>query len=107
MDHFLDAGASGFAGGGAAGTGPVLRRKLYDQNLSDWSARYRKNRQNLDSLARDCEQLRGEVAKHQQEVDERAERHQQLEERYANEVLVRFNDAKANVEMMMQQKHML
>mmetsp|Transcript_137689 Transcript_137689/g.343669 ORF Transcript_137689/g.343669 Transcript_137689/m.343669 type:complete len:274 (+) Transcript_137689:156-977(+) len=91
----------------AGGSGPVLRRKLYDQNLSDWSARYRKNRQNLDNLSRDCDQLRSEVAKHQQEVDERVENHRQLEERYANEVLVRYNEARSNLEMMTQQKNML
>ena len=43
----------------------LLRKKLYDQNLSDWSARYRKNKQGLDNLIKDCDALRADVAKHQ------------------------------------------
>lgn len=89
------------------GSGPLLRRRLYDQNLSDWSARHRKNRQHLDHLAKDCELLKVEIAKQQQEVDDRAESLKQLDERYADEVLVKFNEAKANLEMMTQQKNML
>lgn len=89
------------------GGGPLLRKKLYDQNLSDWSARHRKNRQHLDVLVKDCEQLRCEVARQQQEVDERTETYNQLEERFTNEVLVKFNESKTNLDMLMQQKHML
>lgn len=85
----------------------MVRRRLYDQNLSDWSARVRKNKQNLDCLARDCEQLRAEAAKNQQEVDERVEALRQLEDRYANEVLVKFNDAKGNFDAATQQKQTL
>lgn len=85
----------------------MARRRLYDQNLSDWSARVRKNKQNLDNLDRECNQLRIEVAKHQQDVDERAEALRQLEDRHANEVMVKFNDAKGNFDVMSQQKQTL
>merc|ERR1719343_557750 len=96
-------GSFGHQAGGStvlAGTGPLLRRKLYDQNLSDWSARHRKNRQHLDCMTKDCEQLKCEVAKQQAEVDDRAESFRQLDERYTDEVLVKFNEAKVNLEMM-------
>lgn len=88
-------------------TGPVARRRLYDQNLSDWSARVRKNKHNLDNLDRECNQLRAEVAKQQQEVDDRSESFRQLEDRHANEVMVRYNDAKGNFDVMTQQKQTL
>eukprot|EP00929_Paragymnodinium_shiwhaense_P115042 TRINITY_DN83635_c0_g1_i1.p1 TRINITY_DN83635_c0_g1~~TRINITY_DN83635_c0_g1_i1.p1 ORF type:complete len:256 (-),score=65.02 TRINITY_DN83635_c0_g1_i1:138-905(-) len=96
-------------GSATAGTadGGILRKKLYDQNLSDWSARYRKNKQALDTLARDCEQLRNEVARQQQEVDERELAYQSLEDRNVNEVQVKFQETKAAYEMAMQQKGML
>lgn len=93
----------------AAGTadGGILRKKLYDQNLSDWSARYRKNKQSLENLVRDCDQLRNEVARHQQEVDEREAAFQALEERNQSETMVKHQDAKSAYEMAMQQKGML
>lgn len=91
----------------AGGTGPVARRRLYDQNLSDWSARVRKNKQNLDVLERDCNQLRAEVAKAQQETDDREDKLRQLEDRHVNEVMVKFNDAKGNFDVMTQQKQTL
>mmetsp|Transcript_28461 Transcript_28461/g.64432 ORF Transcript_28461/g.64432 Transcript_28461/m.64432 type:complete len:262 (-) Transcript_28461:155-940(-) len=82
----------------------VLRKKLYDQNLADWSARYRKNKQSLENLSKDCELLRSDVAKQQQEYDERVESCRQLEDKFANEVLVRYNEAKENFEAASQQK---
>jgi len=91
----------------AGGTGPLLRRKLYDQNLSDWSARYKRNKQTLDTLSKECDVLRNQVAKHQAEVDDRAETLRQLDERCIGEVLVKSNEAKSNLEMMTQQKNML
>jgi len=90
-----------------SGTGPVARRRLYDQNLSDWSARVHKNKKNLDNLERDCHQLRSEVAKQQAEVDERSESLRHLEDRHANEVMVRYNEAKGNFDVMTQQKQTL
>lgn len=87
--------------------GGVLRKKLYDQNLSDWSARYRKNKTNLDALAKDCDLLRVEVGKAQREVDERAEGYKQLEDQYENVVLAKYQEVKAAYEASMQQKSML
>lgn len=80
---------------------------MYDQNLSDWSARVRKNKANIDNIERDCFQLRVETAKNQQEVDERAEALRQLEDRYTNDVFVKFADAKNNFDAMTQQKQTL
>jgi len=87
--------------------GGILRKKLYDQNLSDWSARYRKNKQNLDALLKDCELLRADVGKSQREVDERAENYKQLEDQYENVVLAKYQDTKTAYEAAMQQKMML
>lgn len=103
------AGASvgGSLGVAAGGTGPVARRRLYDQNLSDWSARVRKCKQNLPTIDRDCYQLRVETAKSQQEVDEREDTLRQLEDRYTHEVFVKFADAKNNFDAMTQQKQTL
>lgn len=89
------------------GTGPAVRRRLYDQNLSDWSARVRKTKQNLEGISKDCEQLRCEVSKHQQEVDERAETFRQLEDRHMGEVLVKLGDVKANFDAATQLKNTL
>jgi len=87
--------------------GGILRKKLYDQNLSDWSARYRKNKQNLDALIKDCELLRTDVGKTQREVDERAEGYKQLEDNYENVILAKFQDTRAAYEVAMQQKGMM
>jgi len=84
--------------------GGILRKKLYDQNLSDWSARYRKNKQNLDTLVKDCELLRGDVGKAQREVDERAEGYKQLEDNFENVIFAKFQDTKAAYEAAMQMK---
>jgi len=88
-------------------SGGILRKKLYDQNLSDWSARYRKNKQNLDALVKDCDLLRLDVGKNQREVDERAEGYKQLEDQYENVVLAKFQETKAAYEAAVQQKSML
>jgi len=81
--------------------GGILRKKLYDQNLSDWSARYKKNKQNLDTLVKDCELLRGDVGKAQREVDERAEGYKQLEDNYEQVIFAKFQDTKAAYEAAM------
>merc|ERR1712150_89772 len=78
--------------------GAVLRKKLYDQNVAAWSARYKKNKQTLENLKQDCELLRNEVAKQQQDVDERAETFRQLEDHYSNKVVGRAADAKESHE---------
>mmetsp|Transcript_72816 Transcript_72816/g.201888 ORF Transcript_72816/g.201888 Transcript_72816/m.201888 type:complete len:278 (-) Transcript_72816:146-979(-) len=103
----IDDGGLGRPQTHAAPDGGVLRKKLYDQSLSDWSARYRKNKQNLETLVKDCEQLRLEVARHQQEVDERAETVRSLEEKFLTEVDTKYQETKSNYEMAMQQKGML
>jgi len=74
--------------------GAVLRKKLYDQNVAVWSARYKKNKQTLENLKQDCEMLRNDVAKQQQEVDERAETLRRLDDRYSNKIVGRAADAK-------------
>lgn len=86
--------------------GGVLRKKLHDQNVTDWSAKYRKNKQSLDGLARDCDLLRSEVAKQQRQFDERAETLRQLE-KVDLEVVARFGNAKEAHEAASQQKAQL
>merc|ERR1712157_564287 len=79
--------------------GGVLRKKLYNQPLSDWSARYRKNKQHLDVLVRDCEQLRAEVARQQQEVDDRSEKCRMYEEKYDTDLAPKHAESKSVLEM--------
>merc|ERR1719254_435119 len=88
-------------------SGGILRKKLYDQNLSDWSARYRKNKQNLDALNKDCDNLRIEVSRTQREVDDKENEYKRLEEQYENQVLSKYQDMKAAYEAAMQQKGIL
>jgi len=112
-----DASAGAMHGGGTPAAqqegqdvpfgGGVHRKKLYDKNLSDWSARYRKNKQSLEALAKDCDQLRNEVGKLQQEVDDRAEGYKQLEDRFDNQIAVKFQDTKTAYEVAKQQSSML
>merc|ERR1712060_549503 len=85
----------------------VLRKKLYDQNLSDWSARYRKNKQNLENLERECQVLRVEVSKNQQEVDERVQNFEQLETNFNNTVFPRVEDLRSALEAATQQRAVL
>lgn len=85
----------------------MLRKKLYDQNLSDWTARYRKNKQNLDNLGKDCELLRTDIAKHQQEVDEREQGFKSLEDKFSHEIVEKFHETKTAYENATNQKSML
>lgn len=88
-------------------SGGVLRKKLYDQNLSDWSARYRKNKTNLDALSKDCDLLRVDVGKAQREVDEREQGYKQLEDQFENVVLAKYHEVKAAYEAAKDEKSML
>lgn len=106
----MDAGGSG-AGLAASPSedpqqfaGGILRKKLYDQNLSDWSARYRKNKQNLDALIKDCDILRQDVGKAQREADERADGFKNLEDHFENVTFQKYQDTKAAYEAALTQK---
>jgi len=88
-------------------TSGILRKKLYDQNLSDWSARYRKNKTNLDALIKDCDLLRTESTKSQREVDELAQGYKQLEDNFQNGVITKYEAMKNAYEAAMDQKLML
>ncbi|CAE7721557.1 sti1 [Symbiodinium microadriaticum] len=92
---------------GSTSGGPVLRKKLFDQNVSDWASRYRKHKQSLDQLTRDCELLRTDVAKHQTEVDERAQKTAELEDKFHGQTMLKFTDIKAAVEAAGQRKQQL
>eukprot|EP00933_Yihiella_yeosuensis_P083060 TRINITY_DN97154_c0_g1_i1.p1 TRINITY_DN97154_c0_g1~~TRINITY_DN97154_c0_g1_i1.p1 ORF type:complete len:282 (+),score=51.96 TRINITY_DN97154_c0_g1_i1:148-993(+) len=84
--------------------GPVLRKKLFDQNVSDWSSRYRKNKQSLDNLTRDCELLHLEVSKQQATVDSQAASFAQLEDRFQNEAMRKYTETKTALEVASQTK---
>lgn len=84
--------------------GGILRKKLYDQNLSDWSARYRKNKQNLDALIKDCEFLRSDVGKTQREADERADGFKNLEDHFEHVIFQKYQDTKAAYEAALTHK---
>jgi len=85
----------------------VLMRRVYDQNLSDWSSRYKKNKASLDLMNKECEQLRTMVAKHQSEVDMMEQAHENLDRQYNNETLVRLRNVKEGYDEAQQAKGML
>jgi len=87
--------------------GPVLRKKLFDQNVSDWASRYRKHKQGLDQVTRDCDLLRSEVSKHQAEVNEQAQKLADLEDKHENHTLAKFAEAKSALEVAGQRKQQL
>eukprot|EP00747_Dinoflagellata_sp_TGD_P164099 gnl/TRDRNA2_/TRDRNA2_183558_c0_seq1.p1 gnl/TRDRNA2_/TRDRNA2_183558_c0~~gnl/TRDRNA2_/TRDRNA2_183558_c0_seq1.p1 ORF type:complete len:253 (-),score=60.19 gnl/TRDRNA2_/TRDRNA2_183558_c0_seq1:120-878(-) len=111
--RYLDKQQSGDLDGGQPseaapeGSNVVLKKKLFDQNVSDWSARYRKNKSNLEGLCKDCDLLRNEVSKLQQDVDERTDHHKLLENRFEDECMVKFQEMKQTYEVALQQKGML
>ena len=82
----------------------MLRKKLFDQNVSDWASRYRKHKQSLDQITRDCDVLRSEVSKHQAEVNDRAQKMADLEDKYENQTLTKFAEIKAALELAGQRK---
>jgi chromosome segregation ATPase len=73
-------------------SGGVLRKKLYDKNLADWSAKYRKNKQILDALCKDCDSLRVEVSRTQRAVDERILEHKRLDDQLQASIFMKFRD---------------
>ncbi|CAL1162633.1 unnamed protein product [Cladocopium goreaui] len=87
--------------------GPVLRKRLFDQNVSDWASRYRKHKQGLDQVTRDCDLLRSEVSKHQVEVNEQAQKLADLEDKHENHTLAKFAEAKSALEVAGQRKQQL
>lgn len=87
--------------------GPVLRKKLFDQNVSDWASRYRKHKQGLDQVTRDCDLLRSEVSKQQAEVNEQAQKLVELEDKHENHTLAKFAEAKSALEVAGQRKQQL
>lgn len=102
-----DDGASMMSDGHDLGDTGILRKNLFNQNLSDWAARYRKNKQHLEVTARDCEMLRAEVAKNQQLVDEAADAYEALEYKFDTQILAKFNETKATFDNATQQKCVL
>jgi len=94
------------AGQAVEGEAGILRKKLYDQNLADWSARFRKNKTHLDNLSKECDHLRKDVAQEQAQVDGRAASLQALDEKCQNEVVAKFEQRKSEWEAAMQTKGM-
>ncbi|CAE8740670.1 unnamed protein product, partial [Polarella glacialis] len=89
------------------GGSPVLRKKLFDQNVAEWGSRYQKNKKQLDTISRECQNLRSEAAKQQQELDGKIEHFDQMEARFNNEVMPKFGDAKSREEAARQERHHL
>lgn len=71
---------------------------VFDKSLSEWTARYRKNKKCLDSVCFQCDHLRLEVTKAQDEVDKREEEIRHIDDKLHNEVYVRASNAKKSFE---------
>jgi len=80
---------------------------LYDRSLSEWTSKYVKNKRELDRVSGQCDHLRHEAQKLQESVEESTRTLRNMEDRYNNELKVRFNQAKANYEVALQQKQVL
>merc|ERR1719235_2123252 len=85
----------------------VLMRRVYDQSLTDWASRYKKNKGALELMSKECEQLRGQVAKLQSEVDVMEQAYEGLERQFTNEIAVRHQNAKEGFDEAQQAKGML
>ena len=64
---------------------------LYDRNLSEWTSKYQKNKRELDRVTTQCDQLRHEAHKLQTKVEKSTTELKQMENKYNNEIIVRFN----------------
>mmetsp|Transcript_47995 Transcript_47995/g.88338 ORF Transcript_47995/g.88338 Transcript_47995/m.88338 type:complete len:256 (-) Transcript_47995:136-903(-) len=75
----------------------VLTRRVYDQHLTDWSARYKKNKGALEIVGKECDQLRQQVAKLQAEVNLLEQNYADLAQQHSDEVVVRHEAAKEDL----------
>lgn len=80
---------------------------LYDKSLSEWTSKYVKNKRELDRVTTQCDHLRHEAQKLQEQVEESTRTLKNMEDKYNNELSVRFQTAKANYENALQQKQIL
>lgn len=85
----------------------INTKLLYDRSLSEWTSKYQKNKRELDRVTTQCDQLRHEAQKLQNQVEKSTLELRQMENKYNNEIIIRFNNAKANYELAMQQKQIL
>merc|ERR1711971_1309480 len=92
---------------GATTESGILRKKLYNQNLTDWTSRYRKNKQSLESVMTDIDQLRAEVHRHQAEVDDREDALRHVEDKFHTDIIAKYNDTKATYENAVREKNFL
>ncbi|CAD7941830.1 unnamed protein product [Amoebophrya sp. A120] len=80
---------------------------LYDKSLSEWTSKYVKNKRELDRVTTQCDHLRHEAMKLQEQVEESTKTLKNMEDKYNNELAQRFQQSKANYEHALQQKQIL
>lgn len=80
---------------------------LYDKSLSEWTSKYVKNKRELDRVTSQCDHLRHEAQKLQEQVEDSTRTLKNMEDKYNNELSVRFQQAKTNYEAALQQKQIL
>jgi len=101
-----ECGLGGSADWSDGGQNPLWKRRLYDQRLTDWASKCRRSRLDTESACNDIAQLRIEVARQQQEVDDSAEMLAFLESSSV-EVAAKFHKTMGDFEMMTQQRDTL
>eukprot|EP00397_Hematodinium_sp_SG-2012_P051329 GEMP01060081.1.p1 GENE.GEMP01060081.1~~GEMP01060081.1.p1 ORF type:complete len:251 (+),score=51.81 GEMP01060081.1:87-755(+) len=89
-------------------TRPNPNTKLvFDRSLSEWTARYRKNKTCLDAMCFQIYQIRQDLGKTQEDVDRREGDLQQLHDKMQNDVTIRAENAqKALQTAKSQQAHL-
>lgn len=80
---------------------------VYDKPVTEWSARYKKNKSALENVMLQCEQLRHEVAKYQETVDAGEEELRHYEKVFTEEASMKLNEAKEGWQLAQQQRNML
>jgi chromosome segregation ATPase len=80
---------------------------VYDRNLTEWSARHRKNEQSLRNMNAECARLKQDVAREQQAVDTDEEALLELERKLQQVYYVRAEESKSLLAAKLEQKTML
>lgn len=80
---------------------------LYDRSLSEWTSRYVKNKRELDRITVQCDQLRHEAHKLQDQVEDSTKILKGMENRYDMDLSAKFKASKTSYEAALEQKQIL
>lgn len=87
--------------------GGHVPKQIYDRTLSEWTSKYVKNKRDLDRTSGQCEQLRHEALKLQNEVEASNKELDQMEDQFNGELMVKYEKGKNAYEVAVHQKQVL